>query len=89
MYDDTNLVNDQINTYANSNPPAWGLDISERLFWEAYIMMQDCSRPSGTEWDIGRGSEVRQPCILSIIIFFFISIHRLLLLPAQRLTSWK
>lgn len=58
MYDDTNLAVEKINTYVNSNPPAYGLNVTERLFWEAYVMIQDCSRPSGTEWDIGRGSEV-------------------------------
>jgi len=26
-------------------------------FWQAYVIMQDCSRPPGTEWDSGRGSE--------------------------------
>lgn len=59
MYDDTTLAVEEINTYIDSNPPAYGLNITERLFWEAYVMIQDCSRPSGTEWDIGRGSEVR------------------------------
>jgi hypothetical protein len=58
MYDDTTLAAEEINTYIDSNPPAYGLNITERLFWEAYVMIQDCSRPSGTEWDIGRGSEV-------------------------------
>ena len=58
MYDDTNLAVENIDTYANSNPPAFGLNITERLFWEAYVMIQDCSRPSDSEWDIGRGSEV-------------------------------
>jgi hypothetical protein len=61
MYDDTSLAVDNIDTYVNASPPVWGLNITERLFWEAYIMIQDCSRPSGTEWDIGRGSEVRCP----------------------------
>ena len=32
------------------------LDIKESLFWECYVMMQDCSRPANTEWDIGRKS---------------------------------
>eukprot|EP00804_Cyclotella_cryptica_P003394 CCRYP_018550-RA/>CCRYP_018550-RA protein AED:0.08 eAED:0.08 QI:140/0.91/0.92/1/0.5/0.30/13/434/1368 len=58
MYDETKLVVENIDTYINSCPPVYGLSISERLFWEAYVMMQDCSRPAGTEWDIGRGSEL-------------------------------
>jgi hypothetical protein len=58
MYDDANLGVTKIDTYAKAKPPAYGLDISERLFWEAYVINQDCSRPDGTEWDIGRGSEV-------------------------------
>jgi len=31
----------------------YGLDIPEMLFWEAYVMQQDCSRPKGTDWDTG------------------------------------
>ncbi|KAL7484824.1 hypothetical protein ACHAW6_010435 [Cyclotella cf. meneghiniana] len=58
MYDDINLVVEKIDTYINSSPSVYGLCISERLFWEAYVMAQDCSRPAGTEWDIGRGSEL-------------------------------
>jgi hypothetical protein len=34
----------------------FALDIEEPLFWECYVMMQDCSRPADTEWDIGRKS---------------------------------
>jgi len=58
MYDDSNLGVILVDTYANSNPPCFGLDITERLFWESYVMMNDCSRPHGTEWDIGRNSEL-------------------------------
>lgn len=58
MYDDSNLGVVLVDTYANSNPPCFGLDITERLFWESYVMMNDCSRPPGTEWDIGRNSEL-------------------------------
>lgn len=60
MYDDNTLAVETIDTYLNSDPPAFGLNITERLFWEAYIMIQDCSRPPDTDWDIGRGSEVSQ-----------------------------
>lgn len=58
MYDDDNLGVRFVDTYVDSPNPVYGLDITERLFWEAYVIMQDCSRPAGTEWDIGRGSEL-------------------------------
>ncbi len=58
MYDDSNLGVFFIDTYANADPPCFGLEITERLFWESYVMMSDCSRPPGTEWDIGRNSEL-------------------------------
>lgn len=58
MYDDTNLNVNVVDTYAHSSNPVFGLDITERLFWESYVMMQDCSRPAYTEWDIGRKSEL-------------------------------
>jgi len=57
MYDDTNLSVVKVDTYLNAKPPSFGLCITERLFWESYVMMQDCSRDRGTEWDIGRKSE--------------------------------
>ena len=58
MYDDTNLKVSMVDTYLNANPPSFGLCITERLFWESCVMMQDCSRDRGTEWDIGRRSEM-------------------------------
>ena len=58
MYDDTNLNVKLVDTYIDSSHPVYGLDITERLFWESYVMMQDCSRPAGTDWDIGRNSEL-------------------------------
>lgn len=67
MYDDINLVVEKIDTYINSSPSVYGLCISERLFWEAYVMAQDCSRPAGTEWDIGRGSEVSFAQVIAIL----------------------
>lgn len=51
------LFAEPIDAYVNSTKPAFGLDVTERLFWESYVMSQDCSRPSGTEWDIWRTSE--------------------------------
>ena len=35
---------------------AYGVEITERLFWEAFVMMQDCSRPPGSKYDTGRES---------------------------------
>ena len=35
---------------------AYGVEITERLFWEAFVMMQDCSRPPGSKYDTGRDS---------------------------------
>jgi len=58
MYDDDNLGVNFVDTYINCPEPVFGLDITERLFWESNIIMQNCSRPAGTEWDIGRGSEL-------------------------------
>ena len=34
---------------------AWGLEMPERLMWEAYVLRQDISHPKG--WETGRGSE--------------------------------
>ena len=38
------------------NKELYALDIKETLFWECYVMVQDFSRPSNTEWDVGRKS---------------------------------
>jgi hypothetical protein len=48
IVNDTDFTKDPIELFA--------LDIEEPLFWECYVMMQDCSRTDGTEWDIGRKS---------------------------------
>ncbi|KAL9178294.1 hypothetical protein ACHAXT_001722 [Thalassiosira profunda] len=58
MYDDKNISVEEVNTYVDSRVPVFGLDITERLFWESYVMTQDCARPAGTDWDIGRQSEL-------------------------------
>ena len=42
---------------ASPAKPVYGIDVSEWLFWETYVMSEDCARPAGTEWDVGRGSE--------------------------------
>jgi len=57
MYDDVSLNVQFVDTFANSSTPVYGLDITERLFWESYVMKASCERPAGTEWDIGRNSE--------------------------------
>ena len=46
MYDDPNLNVSKIDTYSNAKKPLFGLDITERLFWESYVMIQDSSRRS-------------------------------------------
>jgi hypothetical protein len=58
MYDDSHMNLEFVDTYVDSSHPVFGLDVSERLFWESYVMMQDYSRPEGTEWDTGRKSEL-------------------------------
>jgi len=53
--DDDNLKLEKVDKYA---PEFFGLDVGERLFWEAYVIERDCSRPMGTEWHIRRKSSV-------------------------------
>jgi len=38
-------------------PSRYGLEIPERLFWEAYFVRQDCTRKPGSEYDTGRPSQ--------------------------------
>jgi len=57
QYDDVKHEATPVDDYIDSDTPVYGLDITERLFWESYIMMNYCDRPEGTEWDIGRKSE--------------------------------
>ena len=38
-------------------PKRYGLEIPERLFWEAYFVRQDCTRKPGSEYDTGRPSQ--------------------------------
>lgn len=59
IHDDAGLRVEFVNDYVHARPPVFGLDISEKLFWQTYVMSGcgDCSRPPGTEWDIGRASE--------------------------------
>jgi len=78
MYDDASLSVDKIDTYTHSSPPAFGLNVSERLFWEAYVMIQDCSRPLGTEWDIGRKSEVSAVSLFQLCLDMLLFISLLL-----------
>ena len=46
-----------LNEYAKSEIPTFGLEIPERLFWEAYVMRQDITRVPGSDDDTGRPSE--------------------------------
>jgi hypothetical protein len=63
MYDDTNIRVTLVDTYVKSEAPVFGLDITERLFWESYVMMQDCSRSAGTQWDIGEYKSADGSCV--------------------------
>ena len=47
-------------------PKTFGVDIPERLLWEAYIIRGDCTRVKGSEMDTGRPSEPQ---------FFFMNLH--------------
>eukprot|EP00550_Attheya_septentrionalis_P000144 CAMPEP_0198287866 /NCGR_PEP_ID=MMETSP1449-20131203/6552_1 /TAXON_ID=420275 /ORGANISM="Attheya septentrionalis, Strain CCMP2084" /LENGTH=792 /DNA_ID=CAMNT_0043985917 /DNA_START=125 /DNA_END=2503 /DNA_ORIENTATION=+ len=38
-------------------PRCFGIHISERLFWETYVVRQDCTRTKGGKWETGRPSE--------------------------------
>lgn len=44
----------KIDSYVNRG--IFGIEITERLFWEGFVMMQDCSRPPGSKYDTGRPS---------------------------------
>ena len=55
MCNDANLSAVLVDDHA---PDVYGLEVSERLLWEAYVMHSDCSRPEGSEWDVGIKSPV-------------------------------
>lgn len=38
-------------------PQSFGLEVPERLFWEAYFNRTDCTRKPGSEYDTGRPSQ--------------------------------
>jgi hypothetical protein len=46
-----------LDEYADAATPAFGLEIPERLFWEAFVMRRDIYREPGSEHDTGRPSE--------------------------------
>mmetsp|Transcript_6824 Transcript_6824/g.16242 ORF Transcript_6824/g.16242 Transcript_6824/m.16242 type:complete len:837 (-) Transcript_6824:27-2537(-) len=54
QWDGSDLGCVKLNDYA---PNCYGVQISERLFWEGFVMMQDCSRPPGSKFETGRPSE--------------------------------
>ena len=54
QWDGSDLGCVKLNDYA---PKCYGVQISERLFWEGFVMMQDCSRPPGSKFETGRPSE--------------------------------
>ena len=53
---DIEYVEEEETTGTKKSRELFALDIEEPLFWEYYVMMQDCSRPPDTEWDTGRKS---------------------------------
>ena len=46
-----------LDEYADEARPTFGVEIPERLFWEAYVMRQNTRREPGTPDDTGRPSE--------------------------------
>jgi hypothetical protein len=38
-------------------PECYGIELPERLFWEAYFVRQDCTRKAGSIYDSGRPSQ--------------------------------
>ena len=46
-----------LDEYAGAATPSFGLEIPERLFWEAFVMQRDINREPGSENDTGRPSE--------------------------------
>jgi hypothetical protein len=45
-------------TYIDDYAPyRYGLEMPERMFWEAYFVRQDCTRKPGSEYDTGRPSQ--------------------------------
>ena len=38
-------------------PSCYGIEMPERLFWEAYFSRQDCTRQAGSIYDSGRPSQ--------------------------------
>jgi hypothetical protein len=45
-----------VDEYAEEAKPVFGMEIPERLFWEAFVMRQNIYREPGTQDDVGRVS---------------------------------
>lgn len=43
-----------LDDYADEKTPVYGIEIPERLFWEAFVMRQNVYREPGSEDDVGR-----------------------------------
>ena len=54
IWDMTDSSSNRINLYT---PKKWGIDVPERLFWEACVIRQNIDRQPGSEDDVGRPSE--------------------------------
>ena len=45
-----------LDDYVDGTKPSFGVQIPERLFWEAFVMRRDISRKEGSPDDTGRPS---------------------------------
>jgi hypothetical protein len=50
------IVNPSITSIDDYAPDSYGIEMPERLFWEAYFVNQDCTRKEGSIYDSGRPS---------------------------------
>ena len=51
------IVNPSIAPIDDYAPDSFGIEMPERLFWEAYFVNQDCTRMPGSIYDSGRPSQ--------------------------------
>ena len=63
MYDNAleimllDVENPKITPIDDYSPECYGIEVPERLFWEAYFVRQDCTRRAGSIYDSGRPSQ--------------------------------
>lgn len=51
------VANPTITPIDDYAPECYGIELPERLFWEAYFVNQDCTRKEGSIYDTGRPSQ--------------------------------